>query len=109
MNDTNCYTPQWGFPYHGVSMRTVLVVHLALAALLLPSLDSFAQGKRHEGGARQQMKQEERQRMRDDMRSVNRDQKAADRQGRQQQRPMTPQEREKLRQDIQDANRQLKR
>ena len=90
-------------------MRILLVIYLSFNALALTAADAAAQGKRHEGGARQQMKQEERQRMRDDMRSVNRDQKAADRQGRQQQRPMTPQEREKLRQDIQDANRQLKR
>ena len=49
------------------------------------------------------MKQEDRQRMREDMREVNRGQRP------EQQRQRTPQEREKLRQDIQDANQHLRR
>jgi len=51
------------------------------------------------------MSQEERQRMRDDMRDAYRS-----RQDRPQKpRQLSPEEREKLRRDIQDANRDLKR
>lgn len=51
------------------------------------------------------MSQEERQRMREDMRDAYRQ-----RQDRpQKMRQMSPQERERLRQDVEDANRNLKR
>ena len=81
-------------------MRFLFALLLALAAVT-----STAQpGKRHEGKDRQ-MSQEERQRMREDMRDAYRS-----RQDRpQKMRQMSPQEREKLRQDIQDANKNLKR
>jgi len=52
------------------------------------------------------MSQEDRQRMRDDMREAYR-QRDRDRPDRQ--RSMSPEERDKLRQDIQDANRQMRR
>ena len=63
---------------------------------------ALAQSQKKPAG-KPQLKQEDHQRMRDDMREVNRGQRA------ERQRPMTPQEREKLRQDIHDANRNLKR
>jgi hypothetical protein len=52
------------------------------------------------------MSQEDRQRMREDMRDAYRD-----RRGRpeREQREMSPQQRDKLRQDIEDANRALKK
>jgi hypothetical protein len=55
------------------------------------------------GEGRPPMKQEDRQRMREDMQEVNRGQRP------ERQRQMTSQEREKLRQDIRDANREMKR
>ena len=84
--------------------RTVLL--LLLAAFMA---GSYAQGgKRHERsrGGQSQMSQEERQRMRQDMRDAYRD-----RSGRSErpQREMSPQERDKLRRDIEDANRDLGR
>ena len=75
---------------------------LALALALVAATSTAQPGKRHDG---RQMSQEERQRMREDMRDAyhgrqERPQKA---------RQMSPEEREKLRRDIQDANRDLKR
>jgi hypothetical protein len=80
-------------------MKTLVL----LLALTLPGVAFAQQGRRHEGKP-QQMRQEERQRMRDDMNQVYRER------GQRQERPArSPQEREKLRKDVQDANRQLKR
>ena len=64
-------------------------------------------GKRQERAPRggQQMSQEERQRMREDMRDAYRERWRRP----ERQREMSPQERDKLRQDIQDANRELRR
>lgn len=78
-----------------------------LLALTLSGV-AFAQGRRAEGGAhgRQQMRQEERQRMREDMNQVYRDRGSRPERPA---RPMSPQEREKLRKDIQDANKQMRR
>jgi Ni/Co efflux regulator RcnB len=77
-------------------------------ALLLVSLaagTAAAQpGKRQEGRERQ-MSQEDRQRMREDMRDAYRSRQERP----QKQRQMSPGEREKLRRDIEDANRELKR
>ena len=76
-----------------------------LIALTLSAVASAQQGRRHEGKP-QQMRQEDRQRMRDDMNQVYRDRgQRAERQA----RPMSPQEREKLRQDVRDANKQIRR
>ena len=52
------------------------------------------------------MRQEDRQRMREDMNQVYRDRNARPERSA---RPMSPQEREKLRKDVQDANKQMKR
>jgi Ni/Co efflux regulator RcnB len=86
-------------------LRIALAVVLALSAALA-TLDGAAQsGKRQDGGRERQMSQEERQRMRDDVRDAYRD-----RQERPQPRqPMSPEQREQLRRDIQNANKDLKR
>jgi len=76
-----------------------------LLVLSVSSVASAQQGRSNEGKP-QQMRQEDRQRMREDMDRVYRDR--AQRPERQA-RPMSPQEREKLRQDVRDANKQLKR
>lgn len=86
-------------------MSKLLAVYLLINALTLVAADAAAQGKRQEGARPQQMKQEERQRMREDMRDVNRSPGRPERQ----QRSMTPEQREKLRRDVQDANRDLKK
>ena len=52
------------------------------------------------------MRQEDRQRMREDMNQVYRDRGSRPERPA---RPMSPQEREKLRKDVQDANKQMKR
>ena len=76
-----------------------------LLALAHSGVASAQQGKRHEG-KQQQMRQEDRQRMREDMNQVYRDRGSRPERPT---RPMSPQEREKLRKDVQDANKQLKR
>jgi hypothetical protein len=56
------------------------------------------------------MRQEDRQRLREDMNQVYRDRdRGRDARPERQGRPMSPEEREKLRRDVQDANRQMKR
>ena len=82
-------------------MVKTLVFFLALTLTGVAS----AQGRRHDG-KQQQMRQEDRQRMREDMNQVYRDRNARPERPA---RPMSPQEREKLRQDVQDANKQMKR
>jgi len=66
------------------------------------------QGRKHDQKPQRQMKDDERQRMRDDIRDAYRE-----RQGRgerpERPRQLTPEEREKLRRDIEDANRQMRR
>jgi len=91
-------------------MRTALV--LLLAALFAEP--ALAQGwKKHEGrgGGQQQMRQEDRQRMREDMRDVYRDRRGGDERFSRDPRPrqMSPEERDKLRRDVEDANRGLRR
>jgi len=78
-----------------------------LLALAVSGVACAQQGRRHEGKS-QQMRQEDRQRMRDDMNQVYRE-RGRDARPERQGRPMSQQEREKLRQDIRDANKQLKR
>ena len=75
-----------------------------LLAMTLSGVALAQQGKRHEG--KSQMRQEDRQRMREDMNQVYRDRNARPERPA---RPMSPQEREKLRKDVQDANKQMKR
>lgn len=82
-------------------MKT-LVLFLALT---LAGVASAQQGRRHEGKP-QQMRQEDRQRMREDMNQVYRERGSRPERPA---RPMSPQEREKLRRDVQDANKQMKR
>lgn len=77
-----------------------------LAALLLACLTAgaaLAQQERQRPPHKAQMKQEERQRLREDMRDVNRGQHQ-DRQ-----RHMTPQQRDRLRRDVHEASREMKR
>jgi hypothetical protein len=91
-----------------VTSRAMRILAILLA-LLFPVEDLLAQGgKRHERNPRggQQMSQEERQRMRQDMRDAYRDRS---RRSERPQREMSPQERDKLRRDIEDANRDLGR
>lgn len=86
-----------------------------MKALLLALLVVFGAGdalaqhgrKQHDGkSSRQQsMSREERERMREDMREVNRERQGRPDRG----RPMSAEEREKLREDIQDANKNLRR
>jgi hypothetical protein len=63
-------------------------------------------GRKHDGQGREQrpMSQEDRQRMREDMREAYRS-----RGERPQRQQMSPEQREKLRRDIQDANKDMKR
>jgi hypothetical protein len=60
-------------------------------------------------GKQQGMSKDERQRMREDMREVNRDRGGDRNRQAQPRQQLSPQEREKLRRDIQDANRDLRR
>jgi hypothetical protein len=82
-------------------MKTLVL----LIALTSCGFASAQQGRRQDGRP-QQMRQEDRQRMREDMNQVYRDRNARPERPA---RPMSPQEREKLRKDVQDANKQMKR
>jgi hypothetical protein len=87
------------------------MIRVALALVLaLSAVTSNAQsGRRQDGGRERQMSQEDRQRMRDDVRDAYRQrQERPDRQ-QQKMRQMSPEERGKLRRDIEDANKNLKR
>jgi Ni/Co efflux regulator RcnB len=79
-----------------VMMRLVLAVFLTLSAA-----GAVAQPTK-----KSQMSQEERQRMREDMRDAYRERQQRPNQ---KARQMSPEERGKLRRDIEDANRSLKR
>jgi hypothetical protein len=85
-------------------------VILALALSLVVSGAVAQRGERERGerpdGGDRRMSQEERQRMRDDMRDAYRNRQDRPQKTRQ---PMSPEQREQLRRDIQDANRNLKR
>jgi hypothetical protein len=82
-------------------MRFVLVflVHVVLATGTVAAQP----GKKHDG--QRQMSQDERQRMREDMRDAYRGRPDRPQKARQ----MSPEERAKLRRDIQDANRDLRK
>ena len=85
------------------------MMRLAIALILaLPALAVTAQQERRPDsqsqGRERPMSQEDRQRMRDDMREAYRS-----RGERPQRQQMSPEQREKLRRDIQDANKDLKR
>lgn len=98
---TNCYTGGRVPPYH----LAVKFLALFLALLLAGGSAWPQQGRRHEGKQQRQMREEERQRLRDDMREVYRER------GERPERPrqMTDAEREKLRRDIDETNRQMRR
>jgi hypothetical protein len=83
--------------------RIALAIVLALAAVS----GNAQQGKRQDGGRERQMSEEERQRMRDDVRDAYRQRQDRPQKARHQQ--MSPEERGRLRRDIEDANRNLKR
>lgn len=98
-------------PAYHLAVKTavlhVLVVSLAFGVTLaLGTGSAFAQEARKPDPRQQrQMKEEERQRMRDDMREVYRDRQQRPERPRQ----MSPQERDKLRRDIEETNRDLRR
>jgi hypothetical protein len=91
-------------------MRLMKVSTLFLAGALTlacPAGGALAQQGKGQGRPHpQHMSDEDRQRMRDDMRDAYRDR---DRGRPDRQRPMSREERDKLRQDIQDANKQMRR
>jgi hypothetical protein len=92
-------------PAYHLAVKTA-VLHVLLFTLSLGTGSALAQESR-KGDPRQQrqMKEEERQRMRDDMREVYRDRQQRPERPRQ----MSPQERDKLRRDIEETNRDLRR
>jgi hypothetical protein len=90
--------------YHRAVKTAVL--HVLLITLALGSGSVLGQEARKPDPRQQrQMKEEERQRMRDDMREVYRDRQQRPERPRQ----MSPQERDKLRRDIEETNRDLRR
>src|SRR5687768_2209626 len=100
---TNCYTARSVAPYHaGVRIIALLLALVVMAGSALAQRDFKRDGRQR------QMKQEDRQRMREDIRDAYRERgerpERAER-GRQ----MTPEERDKLRRDIENANRELRR
>ncbi|HEX6321768.1 MAG TPA: hypothetical protein VFZ84_23095 [Burkholderiales bacterium] len=76
-----------------------------LLALAMTAGAALAQPNGKRDSRQRGMKQEERERMREDMRGVYRDRRERPERGRQ----MTPEERDKLRRDIENANRELRR
>ena len=84
------------------------MARLAFVLLMAFALTAAAQqGRRQDGARERQMTQEERQRMRDDMRDAYRQRQERPQKARQQQ--MSPEERGRRRRDIEDANRQMRR
>jgi hypothetical protein len=84
------------------------MARVAFVLLMAFALTAGAQeGRRQDGARERQMTQEERQRMRDDMRDAYRQRQERPQKARQQQ--MSPEERGRLRRDIEDANRQMRR
>jgi flagellar motility protein MotE (MotC chaperone) len=76
-----------------------------LLALAMTAGTALAQPAWKRDSRQRAMKQEERERMREDIRDVYRDRRERPERGRQ----MTPEERDKLRRDIENANRELRR
>ena len=92
-------------------MRTLaLLAALVVSSGVLCAGTALAQGqgRRHDQKPQRQMRDDERQRMRDDIRDAYRE-----RPGREERperpRQLSPEERDKLRRDIDEANRQMKR
>jgi hypothetical protein len=84
--------------------RVLLAAALALGAAGAPA----QHGKRADGARERQMSEEQRQRMREDVRDAYR-QRGERPERAQGARSMSPEERGRLRRDIEDANRALKR
>jgi hypothetical protein len=81
----------------------ILALFLALVLCAAPALGQ--QGRKHDGRGERHMRDDDRQRMREDVRDAYRE-----RQGRPERpRQMSPEERDKLRRDIEEANRNLRR
>ena len=99
---TNCYTAGAAAAYHA-AVR--IIAFLLLVAFTSGS--ALAQPAWKRDARERPMKQEDRERMREDMRDAYRDRDRQERPQRSQQ--MTAEERVKLRRDIEDANRNLKR
>jgi Ni/Co efflux regulator RcnB len=99
---TNCYTGCGAAPYHA-PMRIIAL----LLALAMTAGTALAQPAWKRDGRDRQMRQEDRERMREDMRDAYRDRERRERPERG--RQMTPEERDKLRRDIDNANRDLRR
>ena len=97
---TNCYTARSAAPYHAAVRIIALLLALAMTAGA-----ALAQPASKRDSRQRVMKQEERERMREDMRDVYRDRRERPERDRQ----MTPEERDKLRRDIENANRELRR
>ena len=84
------------------------MARVAFVLLMAFALTAGAQeGRRQDGARERQMTQEERQRMREDMRDAYRQRQERPQKARPQQ--MSPEERGRLRRDIEDANRQMRR
>jgi hypothetical protein len=99
---TNCYTARSAPAYHA-GVR--IIAFLLLAAFTAGS--ALAQPAWKREGRERAMKQEERERMRQDMRDAYRERDRRERPDRG--RQMTEEERDKLRRDIENANRELRR
>lgn len=85
------------------------MARVAFVLLMAFALTAGAQqGRRQDGARERQMTQEERQRMREDMRDAYRQRQERPQQKARQQQ-MSPEERGRLRRDIEDANRQMRR
>ena len=81
-------------------MLSCSLIGLALAAGTVSAQPAWKRD-----GRERQMKQEDRERMREDIRDAYRDRRERPERARQ----MTPEERDKLRRDIENANRELRR
>jgi hypothetical protein len=99
---TNCYTAGGAGLYHE-PMRIIAVLLL----LVVSSADALAQPAwKRDRGRERPMRQEDRDRMREDIRDAYRERERRERPERSQ---MTAEERDKLRRDIENANRELRR
>jgi hypothetical protein len=100
---TNCYTAPRRPAYYAAVKIIALLVLLAVAGGAALAQPVWKQ----RDGRERQMRQEDRERMREDIRDAYRDRNRRERPERGQQ--MTQEERDKLRRDIENANRELRR
>ena len=86
-------------------LASLLAIVLSATLVCAPALGQSVERRQDTRAKQRSMKDEERRRMRDDVRDAYRE-----RQGRPERpRQMSPEERDKLRRDVEDANRQLRR